>query len=99
MPKTLKYSGKSVIIEATIRAVDKSMTYDRLLLRNVTIDGETGKDHYWVSVRNSKGLKGLKMGTVIRARARISEYISLNEKHEQITKEGLDHIKVIIRSL
>ncbi len=95
--KTLKFAGKNVIIEATIRAVDRTMTYDRILLRNVTIDGLKGKDHYWVSVKNSKGLNGLKMGTVIKARALITEYIGLNEKDEQITKQGLAHIRILSR--
>ena len=96
MSKTLRYSGKSVIIEATIRAVDKTMTYDRILLRNVTIDGEVGKSHYWVSLRNSKGLEGLKMGTVIKARCLVTEYIGLDSEYKQITKHGLEHIHVLV---
>ncbi len=97
MDKIIKFAGKTVTIEATIRAVDRTMTYDRILLRNVTIDGLKGKDHYWVSVKNSKGLNGLKMGTLIKARALITEYLGLNEKDEQVTKQGLSHIRVLTR--
>ncbi len=98
MPKTLNYSGKSCLIRATVRAIDRTKTFDRLLLRDVTIDGKQGKDHYWISLRNSRGLEGIVMGTIFTARARNSEYIGL-EGDKQVIKEGLDHVRLILKEL
>ena len=95
----IKYSGKSCVIKATVRAIDRTKTFDRLLLRDVTIDGQQGKDHYWISVRNSRGLKDIVMGTVFTARARHTRYLGLDADYNQITKQGIDHVRLILKEL
>ena len=83
--------GKVRRFEATIgrTAPSTCRTKTMVCLENVTHKGELFREHCWVERKDGMGKKGSK----ISFRSRVRQYISLNDKHEQVTKIGLSSVK------
>ena len=91
--KTLKFAGKTVIIKAKVTAIDYKLANPKILLKELTVDGEPfSKDHIWVDM--TKGLKNLKNGDYVTLRACLSEYIGL-DGDKQVKKTGFKMLRII----
>ena len=86
--------GKVRRFQATIGVSAPSTcgTKTMVCLENVTIGDDLFREHCWVERKEGMGKKGTK----IAFRSRVRQYLSLNEKHEQVTKIGLSKIKIIM---
>ena len=89
--------GKTKIFTAEVgRTSVKKGSYEKsVCLLNITLDGVVIKEHGWVDKHDT--FKNIVKGDKIRFSARVAQYISLNENHEQMRKFKLVKIRNLKR--
>lgn len=68
---------------------------DKVLLRNVLVNGEIFRDHTWVQYKDKMG--EFDVGETITFNASFHAFVGLNDKNEYVPKKGFKLINNILK--